>query len=155
MEQEITTACVEEQAYVSIRRPSARVDTLSQTMGEVFGELMGYLSANGVEPAGMPFSRYHSMDGETVDVECGLPVAEPMAGAGNAKPGTLPAGKVATITHLGPYDDLPKSWGRLFEWINAQGLEQRGAPWETYVTDPGMEPDVSKWRTDIYFPVSG
>lgn len=32
-------------------------------------------------------------------------------------------------------------------------LEAAGAPWEVYVTDPGAEPDQSKWRTDIFFPL--
>jgi AraC family transcriptional regulator len=37
--------------------------------------------------------------------------------------------------------------------MKSQGLEPAGAPWEVYVTDPGAEPDPSKWRTDIFFPV--
>ena len=37
--------------------------------------------------------------------------------------------------------------------MKSEGLEAGGAPWEVYVTDPGAEPDKSKWRTDIFFPV--
>ena len=25
--------------------------------------------------------------------------------------------------------------------------------WEIYWTDPGLEPDPAKWRTQIFFPV--
>jgi len=34
------------------------------------------------------------------------------------------------------------------------GLTQTGGPWEVYATDPGAEPDTSKWLTEIWFPVS-
>ena len=37
--------------------------------------------------------------------------------------------------------------------MESEGLEGAGAPWEVYVTDPGAEPDQSKWRTEIFFPV--
>ncbi|MYG02265.1 MAG: hypothetical protein F4173_08285 [Acidobacteriia bacterium] len=67
--------------------------------------------------------------------------------------GELPCGTMATVTHIGPYEGLPNTWAALTEWIRSQGLEAAGAPWEVYVTDPGAEPDQSKWRTDIFFPV--
>ena len=67
--------------------------------------------------------------------------------------GELPAGTAATVTHLGPYDNLRHTWEALTEWMKSQGLAGAGAPWEVYVTAPGAEPDQSKWRTDIFFPV--
>ena len=82
-----------------------------------------------------------------------MPVASRMDGAGRVKAGELPGGRVATVTHMGPYDELPQTWAALTEWMGAQGLQPAGAPWEVYVTDPGAEPDQSKWRTDIFFPV--
>ena len=83
-----------------------------------------------------------------------MPVASPtLRGQAVSKPGELPAGTVATVTHMGPYDTLPQTWASLAEWIGSQGLQPAGAPWEVYVTDPGAEPDQSKWRTDIFFPV--
>ena len=54
---------------------------------------------------------------------------------------------------MGAYDSLPQTWSALTAWMSAHGLEPAGAPWEVYVTDPGAEPDTSKWRTDIFFPV--
>ena len=82
-----------------------------------------------------------------------MPVAAPLDGSGRIQASELPAGTVATVTHMGPYDALPQAWSALTEWMEAQGLEPAGAPWEVYMTDPGAEPDQSKWRTDIFFPV--
>ena len=101
----------------------------------------------------MPFAIYHSMDGDMVDFECGIPTVSPMESVGRAQAGGLPGGTVATVTHMGPYDALRQTWAALTEWMSSQGLQPAGAPWEVYVTDPGAEPDQSKWRTDIFFPV--
>ena len=93
------------------------------------------------------------MDGGAVDLECGMPVAAPLKGTDRIRAGELPGGKAATVTHTGPYDQLGQTWEKLMAWMKSEGLEPAGAPWEVYVTDPGREPDSSKWRTDIFFPV--
>ena len=152
MQPEFTTKQVEARPVLSIRATTS-VDKLSELMGSLFGEVYGYIQQCGQAPAGMPLSIYHAMDGDTIDLECGMPVASAMEGTGRVKAGELPAGTVATVTHMGPYDDLPQTWSALTEWIGSQGLQPAGAPWEVYVTDPGAEPDQSKWRTDIFFPV--
>jgi effector-binding domain-containing protein len=38
-------------------------------------------------------------------------------------------------------------------WIDAQKLETRGAPWETYVSDPVHVPDPTKWETEVVYPL--
>ena len=152
MELRFGTTCLQAQPYLGIseryRDGQPRCDH-----GPLFGELCSYIKESGKTLAGIPVAIHHSMDGGNVDVECGMPVAEPMSGTERIRGGMLPGGTVATVTHLGPYDDLPGTWSALTAWMQAQGLEAAGAPWEVYVTDPGAEPDTSKWRTDIYFPV--
>ncbi len=152
MNLEFGTTQLGAQPYVGIRATTT-MDKLAAIMGQLFGEVHGYLQRCGQEPAGMPFSIYHSMEGDTVELECGMPVGSRMDGTDRVQPGQLPCGTTATVTHLGPYDDLPRTWTALTEWIRSQGLEAAGAPWEVYVTDPGAETDQSKWRTDIFFPV--
>ncbi len=152
MKTEFGTADLAAQHYVGIR-VSAALDQLGEIMGPLFGEVYGHIQGSGQAPAGMPFSIYHSMDGGTVDLECAMPVASPLAGTERVRPGELPAGTMATVTHIGPYEGLGGTWQALTEWIESRGLRGAGAPWEVYVTDPGAEPDSSKWRTDIFFPV--
>jgi len=101
----------------------------------------------------MPFAIYHSMEGDAVELECGMPVRSQMDGTARVQAGELPCGTMATVTHMGPYEGLPNTWAALTEWMASRGLEGAGAPWEVYVTDPGGEVDQSKWRTDIFFPV--
>ncbi len=134
-------------------RTTTTMDKVGEVMGPLFGEVFGHIQQSGQLPAGMPFALYHSMDGNSVDLECGIPVSSPIPGTDRVKAGELLAGTAATVTHMGPYDSLPQTWSALTDWISSQGLEPAGAPWEVYVTDPGEVADQSKWRTDIYFPV--
>ena len=152
MDLEFTTKQVESQPVLGIRT-SAKMSELGEVLGSLFGEVYGHITGNGQVPAGMPFSRYHSMEGESVDLECGIPVTAQMEGKGRISSGELPGGTVATVTLMGPYEGLPQAWSALVEWIGSEGLQPAGPPWEVYVTDPGAEPDQSKWRTDIFFPV--
>ena len=149
---EFRTTQLEAQHIVGIRTTVA-MSEIAQSMGPLFGEVHGYIQGSGEKPAGMPLAIYHSMPGPTVDLECAMPIASAMNGEGRVRAGELPAGTAATVTHLGPYDNLPQTWAALTEWMKSQGLEASGAPWEVYATDPGAEPDPSKWRTDIFFPV--
>ena len=152
---EFLTRQIDAQPILGIRTAATLDETLGPLVGRLFGELSGYIQQQGQAPAGMPLAIYHSMDGKAVDLECALPVASPMAGTDRIQAGELPAGTVATVTHIGPYEKLPETWMALTAWMAAQGLEGAGAPWEVYVTDPGAEADSSKWRTDIFFPVRG
>ncbi len=129
------------------------MEQLTELIGELFGEVHEFIQDQGLQPAGMPLMVYHSMDGNVLDMECAMPVATGVAGSGRIAAGELPAGLAAVTTHVGPYDQLGHTWSKLNEWIAREGLEPAGAPWEAYVTDPGAEPDPSKWRTDLYFPV--
>ena len=153
MKQEFGTKQVEGRPFLGVRT-STTMDKIGEVMGPLFGEVYAFIQQSGQQPDGMPFALYHSMDDNTVELECGMPVASPtLREQAVSRPGELPAGTVATVTHVGPYDALPQTWSSLLEWMGSQGLQPAGAPWEVYVTDPGAEPDQSKWRTDIFFPV--
>ena len=143
---------IDSQPIVGIRATTT-MEAIKQVIGALFGEVMEYLNGNGLAPAGMPFTIYHEMDAERLEMECGMPVASAVEGTERVRPGELPAGKVATVTHMGPYEQLGQTWSALMKWMEEEGLHAAGAPWEVYVTVPGEEPDPSKWRTDIFFPI--
>ncbi|MYJ34786.1 MAG: GyrI-like domain-containing protein, partial [Acidimicrobiaceae bacterium] len=92
---------LEAQPIVGIRTTVA-MSEIGNAMGPLFGELSKHIAQSDQEPTGMPLARYHSPPGETVDLECAIPVASPMPGEGRVRPGELPAGRAATVTHLGP-----------------------------------------------------
>ena len=121
-------------------------------MGTIIPEVFGYLQQIGATLAGPPFSRFYEV-GETIDFEAGFPVVEAVEGNARIKAGKLPGGKTATLTHLGPYQELSRSYGVLEEWFKDRDHEVGEAKWEVYMTDPGVEPDPQKWRSLIYWSI--
>ena len=57
------------------------------------------------------------------------------------------------LSDFGPYELTAKAHTAIHEYIGAHNKKIIGAPWEVYVTDPGLEKDTAKWETDVYYPV--
>lgn len=150
------TACkvevIESQACVTMRATVAPKD-ISKTLATILPEVGQYLSKVSATMAGPPFTRYHVLGAEKLEIEAGMPVRTAVVGEGNVLACELPGGRTAITWHVGGYNELQKSHKRLEEWMKAEGLEARGGPWEIYWTDPGLEPDPAKWRTQILWPV--
>ncbi|MCB7135258.1 GyrI-like domain-containing protein [Cellulosimicrobium marinum] len=158
-----------DQPYVGVTRT-----VTMQTVPEIADRLpgvVGWLLAQGVEPAGPPFLRYLAveMDSRLV-VEAGVPVATTDGlpdGDGTAddpaRPspalGVLPGGRYAVVLHRGHPDGLERATGELLAWAAERGLtwdadaEQRrwGVRLESYRTDPREEHDMERWETELAF----
>jgi effector-binding domain-containing protein len=76
-----------------------------------------------------------------------------LPGEGRIISGTLPGGPVATTVHLGPYDKLPDAHDALHIWLEEHHKHSAGPQWELYWTDPGLEPDPNKWKTELMWPI--
>jgi effector-binding domain-containing protein len=77
------------------------------------------------------------------------------ASGGEVVASSLPGGDVARLSHLGSYDRLSESWGRLGTWIGEQGRRPGPRFWEVYVTEPTPEADPASMRTDLYWLLDG
>ena len=149
-----------EQPYAAIRGQvsMAEIGAFAGRTGEVFA----WLGARGLPPAGAPFLKYNVIDmARKLELETGVPVAAPVDGGGEVISGVLPAGRYATVTHVGHPSELMGVTGALLDWAAGQGLtwdvspdadgERWGSRLEFYLTDPGEEPDMSKWATELAF----
>ncbi len=118
---------------------------------EVFGRLCAGFGADHVVPAGPFLSIYHDEDFnlECADIEVGIVVQ----GGTSERVRTLDPGLCCFLTHIGPYDDFNPCYTALMEWIEREGYEVSGAPFELYIR--GMD-DVAKpenFVTEIYMPI--
>jgi effector-binding domain-containing protein len=149
-----------EQPYVAIRgRVSmAEIGAFAVRTPEVFA----WLGAHGLPPAGPPFMRYNVIDmTRDLEIDNGVPVAAPVEGDAEVIAGVLPAGRYATLTHVGHPSELMAATKALLDWAAAQGLtwdmspsadgERWGSRLEIYLSDPREEPDMSKWVTQLAF----
>lgn len=149
-----------EQPYAAVRGT-----VTLETFGEIadrLPELIGSLLQRGVELAGAPFFRYTLIDMQAqLEVEAGVPIAAVLPGDGDMFGDVLPAGRYVSLTHVGHPDELLEVTGRLREWAAEQGLtwdmtdtdqgERWGCRLEILKTDPNVEPDLSKWETELAF----
>jgi effector-binding domain-containing protein len=149
-----------EQPYVAIRGQvtMAEIGPFAVRTGEVFA----WLGARGLDPVGAPFLKYNVIDMMAqLELDNGVPVAAPVEGDGDVIAGVLPAGRYATVTHVGHPSELAGATEALLDWAAGQGLgwdmspDDRGERWgsrlEIYLTDPREEPDMSKWVTQLAF----
>lgn len=143
---------------IRTRTPAAK---LPEVMGPAYGQIMAYLGSQGAFPAGPPYSGYYNMDMDDLDVEIGMPVAQPLAGQGNVQASKIPAGRVASTVHTGPYDEFGNAYNALEAFMDEQGVEgyfreQDGQgnviAYELYLNDPG-EVTPEQLRTLILIPL--
>jgi effector-binding domain-containing protein len=153
-----------EQPYAAIRVRVSMAD-LAAVVPPLNQEVFVWLEKQGTPPAGAPFGKYNVIDmAAKLEIEAGVPVAAAVAGDDRVVSGVLPAGRYATLTHVGHPSELMAATGALLDWAAAQGLTWDMSPgvngerWacrlETYLTDPSQEPDMSKWVTQLAFKLA-
>lgn len=134
-----------------------RVTTEPARIGEAFHdvlpEVLAYLERVGASAVGPPFARFFDYTDQEADFETGFPVSEPVPGEGRVGASELPGGLAAVTTHVGPYEGLEDTHDAIGEWVLANGHDPSGPVWEVYVTDPREEPDPSKRRTEVVWPL--
>jgi effector-binding domain-containing protein len=155
--------------YLAIR--SEVTNGVPAVVDTAFPQLFAWLGQHAVEPAGPPFIRYLEVDeaGEPLEIEVAAPISD------GADPpaddivcaGILPAGRYATLVHIGPYrhedvPDLGDAQAALRSWTEQQGMvtgrpSERGSSLaacvEHYRVGPPMEADWTKWETELAYLV--
>jgi AraC family transcriptional regulator len=136
---------------IRCRTPRAELQT---AIGNGLGGVYGHCQKAGLPLDGRPFVRYLSTGPGLWAIECGKPIAAPVAGEGSIEPVTLPGGSVLVAMHGGLYDQLGDTYVAMERWMDANGVRPGAAPWESYVTDPADHPDPADWRTEVYWPLA-
>lgn len=148
----------DEQHYVAIRT-QIPMRQLKKVIPQLLGEVFVWLEQQGIAPAGPPFVRYHVIDMQAkLDIEIGVPVANPLSGNNRISPGVLPAGRYATLIYTGVKNGIPGN-AALLNWGAQQGIawdkwetesgDAFGSRLESFITDPDDEPNQAKWETEV------
>lgn len=143
---------MQSQPIVSIRATTDEAGLIKFFDG-TYPKLMSFMQSEGLQPAGPPFARYFKFSKEEVDVEGGVPVTGSPRGSGDVNAGEIPAGRVASTIHVGPYDKLGDAYAAMEKFMKEKGLEAAGPPMEIYWSDPSEEKDTSKLRTELIWPI--
>jgi len=142
------------QRHVMFVKRSSAMDNISSTLGKSYELILTEIQKQGLEQSGPPFAFYSNYNGETVELEPGIEVSTPGRSSGEIIAKTIEPLNALRIDHYGSYDNIPDVYLFIKELTARKLLTVGSDPWESYVTDPGTEPDTSKWLTQIYFPIS-
>jgi AraC family transcriptional regulator len=127
---------------------------IAKAIAEGLGKAFPYVMQKGLPIAGRPTVRYLTAGPGLFDMQIGVPIATAAPGQGDVQAGELPGGAAAVSVHAGSYDSLSETYTAMERWMESNGCRPGGAPWESYVTDPGDFPDVKDWRTEVYWPIA-
>lgn len=137
----------------AIVRETVPMDELPAFFSRAFQRTMASAASQGRQVVGPPFGIYFGMPSGTVDVAAGFPVDGPIEADGDVSPHQLPGGRAAELLHIGSYDSLQESYGRLSAWMGAQNLAPGEIMWESYLNEPQPD-DPDATRTMITWPVA-
>ena len=140
------------QPFLYVRLKVGRHE-ISKAIAEGLGKAFPYVMQAGIPIAGRPTARYLTSGPGLFDMQVGVPIGVASSGQGDVQAGELPGGPTAVGVHAGAYDHLSETYAAMERWMDANGYRPGGAPWESYVTDPGEFPDAKDWRTEIYWPL--
>jgi len=130
---------------------------MSKEIGRIADELNAWVEENKVKTSGPPFLRYHVIDMRGfMDISYCVPVRKVKPDDGAVKADVIPAGRYASLIYSGGGISGNRA---LIEWVRAQGLDfdrwdtKQGdnfrGRYETYLTDPKVEPRKSRWQIEV------
>lgn len=136
------------------KRLHADLTTVGQAVSAAFGELYQRIAEASATPAGPPFTIPAEPAMGAMDIEVGAPCRTAPEPAPGQHRGRLEACKAAVAIHRGPYDQVGKVYGALFEWAGSHGYRPAGRPREVYLNGPDEVRSPADYVTEIVLPVS-
>jgi effector-binding domain-containing protein len=151
-----------EQPYIAIRA-LVTMQELGKVLPALVPETYAWLGSQGGQPAGPPFFKFNVIDMDRqLEVEVGIPVATAMTGDDRVLAAVLPAGRYATLLHVGHPAGLADATRSLLDWAAERGLawdvdetggdERWAARLEIYQDDP--TPNMDTWETELAFKLA-
>lgn len=141
-------------AYVAVETPA---DAAAPAITAAYARVSEFLAASGRRMVEAPITVTRSFDAQSrlwkfdaaipIDEACTPPAEDDAIRCGNSY-----GGAVVRARHLGAYATMDRSYAALAAFKTIAGLEDNGAHWEQYVTDPATTAPEAL-LTMLYAPV--
>lgn len=140
---------------VAVVRERAHEGQMSDVIPRQIETVGGYLTEIGGRPLGAPICvcQFPDADG-MLSPESGWPVAHEVHARPPIEVKTYPATRALAYKHVGPYDQLSRSYRLMAEVMERQGLTPAGDPVEVYWTDPQEIADPNEYVTFVEWPIA-
>ncbi len=124
-------------------------------VGELFGELFGYIGRLQVRPTGPTILIMHDPEfrEQDVDIEVAIPVAAPVPTGTPLADRVLPETQAACVIHQGAYDGVGTAYNAVMAWLEPNGYKIAGPCRENYLQSPSDTVDPAQYVTGIQVPV--
>src|SRR5207245_10741038 len=118
-----------ESTCTAVVRSRVRPEELPRFVPAACGEVWSFIRSASLPRAGRHLTLYLDAQGS---VEVGAEVSEPFAGNDRVHCSQLPAGRVVTTVHFGPYERLSDAHAAIREWCARDGHRCSGGSWVFY-----------------------
>jgi len=139
--------------HTAVIRGRVGPQELAQFVPAACGEVWSFVRSANLPRPGRHLALYLDEQGS---VEAGVEVSEPFVGNDQVHCSKLPAGRVVTTVHFGPYSLLREAHTAIHEWCAGQQYQLSGISWELYGHwQESWNADSSKIRTDVFHLLRG
>jgi effector-binding domain-containing protein len=133
---------------LAVVRRQARASELPKVVPEGCGVVWSYIRARQLR-GGRHVAVY--WDG-AIRLEVGVEVIDPVPEGGHVVRSGTPAGRVASVAHFGPYQQLGSAHQAIRDWCSARNLKFAGPNWEIYDHwQDDWNANPSRIRTDVFY----
>ena len=142
------------QHFVAVRE-TVQMDKVTEFFTNSLGKAMQAAQEKGAEIAGAPCGLYFTWDEatKTTDMAGAIPVKAKTEINGFSAV-EIPASEALLVEYYGDYHNIGDAHTAMEQYIAATGMKTTPPAIEAYITDPGQEPDASKWLTKVYYPIA-
>jgi effector-binding domain-containing protein len=129
------------------------LNAVAKGYGDAYGQIGKFMVKNKLKQSGAPFGIEAAITATSYSFDAGIPVDRgDSVGANGVRVDKSYAGKALKTVHVGPYETMSQTRDKLLACATAHGYTRSGAPFYSFVDDPGKTP-VAQLRTEIYAPV--
>jgi effector-binding domain-containing protein len=146
---------VPEQLIYSVMHETVLNSEVGAKIGESYQAILQAIASTQAIPVeAPPLCLFYSHNNKTTKMRPGMVVM----GCGSMPNGVecipMRAGKVLRFAYLGGYTQMEPTYDAINVYLEENKIKKReNYTWESYITDPGLEPDSTKWLTYIYVPI--
>lgn len=126
---------------------------MPMVVGGSYKTIMAYMECLGIESSGAPYVRYLNLNWDALSREnkfitiikmftrkwnmlVGFPVAEKVDGNEIIQSGVLPGGSYLKTMHIGPYQNVGKTYKKIMDKVNNDNITIKNESLEIYLNDP-------------------
>lgn len=148
----ITEAAWDGRTYIG-KKDTVSFDAIGNFFTEHLGRIYGGIQSSNLTATGQPSGLYWEWDMENsrTVMAAAIPVDDITAMIEGYEVIDIAAGRSLATDYYGPYEQSIRAHEALDAYLAEHEIANPSVVIEEYLTDPGTEPDPSKWHTRITY----